>query len=760
MSTPIPGPTQPGTGKSPRVGVFTNRPAAILSRLEFGDALLFLYLLVFLRQYLWITPNNYLAWSVALFLTALVWFFYVSAKQFPSTKYGHSFWIVVGLPLLAGYALHAAFPDRSYDVLNYHLLHAERSLRGPLFMPGDYFPSPIPVNPIGDTLTGVSRLLLGFRLGTIINLLALIWAAQVTNKILRPLVSNAWLRSFCVLLAVSSEQFIFEISTYMIDLLALPLMLEATLLTLRWDEAENKTLNFVHIALLLGTGTAFKLTNMAVALPLFVVCAYRMMTGPEKVTLKIWIKRSLAGLIAFIAPLLPFSIFIFRLTGNPVFPVANRLFNSPYWPTHGGWDGRFGPTTLRQTIFWPVLVWFKPERSSELALYSGRLSLGFIIAFAGLLLVRHHPRVRSLCFLLVTSSLLWSAAAIGYSRYGLYQEMLAGITVVAVVAVMFKSNSAFNWKTALSFGFCLVLAAQTVLAGMYALRKDWGGRLSMIDDPSAYAAEARFILRDHSLRNFFTGDQRALFDPIGAWVETAPESTAFEVLLDPHAPIIAVRTPEYFFTRDAWRRFIRVAENSPDQKMFSLCLNGDLPAAQQAIALRGLEIVTVTPVEIPFFSPRDRIGMTLIEVRIPQQPEARSQFESAWMKGAFASADYREEIVALNPPSVMHAGEKTDIRFKVTNLGTVTWPAVGTKDFKYQINMGDRWIRNGAAAEDNRAAMKADLPPGVGVEMTLTVNAPKLPGEYTLEIDMVHEGVTWFKERGARPLELHLRVQP
>jgi hypothetical protein len=338
--------------------------------------------------------------------------------------------------------------------------------------------------------------------------------------------------------------------------------------------------------------------------------------------------------------------------------------------------------------------------------------------------------------------------------------MLAGITVVAILTILFSGNNILNWRTALGFILCLVLAAQTVLAGMYALRKDWGGRLSVIDDPSAYAAEARFILRDHQLRDFFTAEQRALFNPIGVWVETAPESTGFEVLLNPRAPIIAVRQPEFFFTRDAWRKFIHTVEESPAQQMYSLCLNNDLPNAKQAIAERGLEVGKVTPVDLPFFSPRDRIGMMLIEVGIPADPEARIQFESAWMKGAFAATDYREQIVAIDPPSSMHPGEKANIRFKVKNLGSATWPAVGTKDFRYQMNMGDRWIIGGTTAEDNRAAMKADLPPGGDVEMTLTVNAPRTPGEYTLEIDMVHEGVTWFKERGARPLQLRVRVQP
>ena len=130
------------------------------------------------------------------------------------------------------------------------------------------------------------------------------------------------------------------------------------------------------------------------------------------------------------------------------------------------------------------------------------------------------------------------------------------------------------------------------------------------------------------------------------------------------------------------------------------------------------------------------------------------------MKAAFASADYNEEIIASNaPPSVMSPGQKLDLHFRVKNLGSETWPATGDKDYRYLIDMGNRWIRNGVIAEDSRALLSSDLPPGGETEMKLTVTAPSTPGEYTLEIDMVHEGVSWFKERGARPLHLRINVQ-
>jgi hypothetical protein len=737
--------------------------ANVGQRVEFGDALLFFYLLVLARQYFWIIGNNFLAWTLSALLAATCWYLYISTKQFRAERFGRSFWLLVGLPLLLVYLLRAAFPDHSYDVLSYHLLHAERSLRGPLFGPGDFFPTALPFNPAADTLTGISRLFLGFRLGTIINLLALIWTAQIADKILRPFVGRAWLRSVCVLLFVLSENLLFEISTYMVDLLTLPLMLEATLLTLRADEAENRRANVIHVALLLGASAAFKLTNLAVALPLVAICAYKMAAGSRRLASKQLMTTALLAIGAFLAPLLPFSIYIFCVTGNPVFPVANVFFKSPYWPTHGGWDYRWGPQNFWETIVWPVMIWFKPERHSELAVYSGRLSLGFVVAFLGLVFAWRNPRARTLCLILISSALLWSATNTGYSRYGLYQEVLAGIAIIAVASVLTANISWPNvsWRTALTSIFFVLLVVQSYFACSYVLRKEWGSRPTVVDAPAVDIKEAKLMLRDHSLRSFLTAEERTLFDGVGLWVETCPKSTGFEVLLNTRAPIIAARQPEYFVTRESWRQFIRVVEQSPERKMFSLCLNDDVPKAKQVIAERGLEAGELTPVSIPFFSPRDRIGMMLIEVQVPQEPTARSEFESGWMKGAFPTSVYREEIIALDAPSVMHPAEKVDIRFKVRNLGNGTWPAVGTKDFRYQVNMGNRWIvTGGAMVEDNRAVLKADLPPGAEAQMTLTVNAPRTPGEYTLQIDMVHEGVTWFSERGARPLRLSVRVAP
>ena len=344
----------------------------------------------------------------------------------------------------------------------------------------------------------------------------------------------------------------------------------------------------------------------------------------------------------------------------------------------------------------------------------------------------------------------------------LYDEALAGIIVILVAATLVKDAAQFAWRRVPALLFSLALVAQATVAFGYVLHHEWGGRPTLFDNPRAYSREAGMFLRDRSLPQFLPEEQRNTLAAVPVWVESSVKSTGVEVLLKPELPIVSVNHPEYFFTRESKKHFIETVVRLNSPVLYSLCLTEELQAAKQAIALRGLEVGRVTPMDIPFFSNQDRIGMMLIEIRRPEEAEARSKFLSSWMNAAFPDSDYRAEITALNAPSVMHAGEKMVLRFRVKNLGYSTWPAVGNKEGRYQVNIGNRWLKtagNEVNSLDGRTGMPADLAPGNEVELPLTVKAPAEPGDYLLEIDMVHEGVTWFYERGAKPLRLMVHIE-
>ena len=52
--------------------------------------------------------------------------------------------------------------------------------------------------------------------------------------------------------------------------------------------------------------------------------------------------------------------------------------------------------------------------------------------------------------------------------------------------------------------------------------------------------------------------------------------------------------------------------------------------------------------------------------------------------------------------------------------------------------------------DDGRASLAARVDPGHTCAVAVTATAPLEPGEYQLECDVVHEGISWFADKGSR----------
>ena len=121
----------------------------------------------------------------------------------------------------------------------------------------------------------------------------------------------------------------------------------------------------------------------------------------------------------------------------------------------------------------------------------------------------------------------------------------------------------------------------------------------------------------------------------------------------------------------------------------------------------------------------------------------------------------RTELRPIDYPAQLHLSQPATIRVVVRNIGNVTWLARERAGDRFQVNLGNHWLdRNGDAVanDDGRAPLMRDLKPGEEAEFQLTVNAPKEPGEYILEIDMLQEGVSWFGLRGSKTVRMPVRV--
>lgn len=123
---------------------------------------------------------------------------------------------------------------------------------------------------------------------------------------------------------------------------------------------------------------------------------------------------------------------------------------------------------------------------------------------------------------------------------------------------------------------------------------------------------------------------------------------------------------------------------------------------------------------------------------------------------------FKAEIKVVNPVTRLRPGEQASIEVTVTNVSDVVWPARERRGSPFQLFVGNHWLDasgNLVRNDDGRGPLPRDLDPGQAITIPLVINAPHRPGEYTLEIDMLQEGVTWFGLRGSKTWKGTVLVQ-
>lgn len=125
-----------------------------------------------------------------------------------------------------------------------------------------------------------------------------------------------------------------------------------------------------------------------------------------------------------------------------------------------------------------------------------------------------------------------------------------------------------------------------------------------------------------------------------------------------------------------------------------------------------------------------------------------------------APKPYVIEWIADRFPERLTAGQTIVALITLKNAGSRTWNWGGGNPYR----LGYRYYRNRRPltmppAKDLRTDVPEDVLPGQTVVVEARVALPDEPGNYTLELDMVQEGVTWFKDQGASTLTRWLTVE-
>ncbi|MBD1905968.1 class I SAM-dependent methyltransferase [Funiculus sociatus GB2-A5] len=123
---------------------------------------------------------------------------------------------------------------------------------------------------------------------------------------------------------------------------------------------------------------------------------------------------------------------------------------------------------------------------------------------------------------------------------------------------------------------------------------------------------------------------------------------------------------------------------------------------------------------------------------------------------------YNAQITLLEPLPLLKAGGEATIKVSVKNISDVTWPSLSESQGKYMINLGNHWLNKAGKIimnDDGRKPLPKSIKPLEEAEISLDITIPGEPGNCLLELDMVHEGVTWFKEKGSQTTRVSVQVE-
>jgi hypothetical protein len=125
--------------------------------------------------------------------------------------------------------------------------------------------------------------------------------------------------------------------------------------------------------------------------------------------------------------------------------------------------------------------------------------------------------------------------------------------------------------------------------------------------------------------------------------------------------------------------------------------------------------------------------------------------------GPLPDAGFKAQLTLPDAPAKLRAGQKETVQVHIKNASDVFWWARGgevneRQDNWFYIAAGNRWLKADGSLltdMDGRYGLSKDLKPGEETDVPLSVTAPKEPGEYILEVDLVQEQVSWFSDKGS-----------
>ena len=430
-------------------------------------------------------------------LLVVVWRFF---KYIQVERAGMNVKLGIGLLILIVIGIvKSTYPDTSTDTLSYHLI-----AQHPGFT--NYFEEHFAKGNVqvwgfrlGDRMFYALRYLLGYRWGTLLNTMVLCISYFQINHLLNYCftvrgneeIKKNYVAAFMscselwALLIVLIPHSVYMYGMYMVDILSVPVILEALRVLIEASRKKVKTSDILYFAFLMGFCFAFKMTNIVYVVPFCVI--YIILVAKQ-----LNVRNFIGSAVLVAVPCLVYLLYSFHETGNPVFPYYNNIFQSAYFPAmHYDFNEGNVEKNIIEKILWIFYTVIFPG-SRQIGLtspYNLILGVGLIsLILASICIVIGkcvkreivNNRVAILTALVWFTAVIWGITT-GHARYYILGMYLIGMLAYSLfVGVLSLDKVVLKGKASvINFVFCVtgsvVLTGMIVEAGL-TVKSDMEGR--------------------------------------------------------------------------------------------------------------------------------------------------------------------------------------------------------------------------------------------------------------------------------------------
>jgi len=327
------------------------------------------------------------------------------------------------------------------------------------FKSSEFFPMGVhQFSAIGDLPSYLLYLLLGYRLGPLASLFEIFISVFIGFKVIQIIIRDKQIENkllYLILMFISPFIFIinesmFEIATYFSDNFYLMISMCILYLIVAAEKFQsNKSFLFTALFGLLSGILITKLTNVIYFLPFFGIYATLLIGFYNRASNnKLFYTLKHFLIFTFLIFLINYNFIFFYLdTKNPLFPYFNGVFKSIYYKNLNlKFDPRYGPDNFFQQIFYPFYVFDNPKVLGDVKdiFPDTKLIIIFTYNLISLIFLNFYKVTfrnfeKKLILIYFTSYFLWQFL-FGYSRYGMFLEILGGLVSLVLILRLWEMS--------------------------------------------------------------------------------------------------------------------------------------------------------------------------------------------------------------------------------------------------------------------------------------------------------------------------------